>query len=60
MSSDLFFNFLIFSLNEYLGDFGEDNIDDGLNKYIKDKQNYYNLFLYHVSIIQLYISLDLC
>ncbi|CAK57156.1 unnamed protein product (macronuclear) [Paramecium tetraurelia] len=46
-SSDLFLNFLVFSLNEYLGDFGDDISDEGIFKYIKDKQNYFNLFLEH-------------
>ncbi|CAD8119682.1 unnamed protein product [Paramecium sonneborni] len=56
ISSDLFLNFFIFSLNEYLGDFGEDLTEDSFNKYIKDKQNYFNLCLQHV--IQ-YSTLDL-
>ncbi|CAK65506.1 unnamed protein product (macronuclear) [Paramecium tetraurelia] len=47
-SSDLFLNFLIHSLNEYLGDFGDEISEEGPTKYIKDKQNYYNLFLSHI------------
>ncbi|CAD8108496.1 unnamed protein product [Paramecium primaurelia] len=47
ISSDIFLHFLIFSLNEYLGDFGDDINEDGPYKYIKDKQNYFNLFLEH-------------
>ncbi|CAD8179594.1 unnamed protein product [Paramecium octaurelia] len=47
-SSDLFLNFLILSLNEYLGDFSDELSEEEPTKYIKDKQNYYNLFLQHI------------
>ena len=42
---NLFLNYLIYALNEYLGDL----TCDQNNKYLKDKSNYFNYFLSIVS-----------
>ncbi|CAD8070457.1 unnamed protein product [Paramecium primaurelia] len=45
VTTNLFLNYLIHALNEYLGDISNDQFDVAQNKYLKDKANYFNFFL---------------